>query len=185
MVSETELVARLQQGDETAYRTICTTYQNGIYNAILCLVQSERDAEDLTQEVFVEAFLNIEQFQQKSKIGTWLYRIAINKALNHRRFWKAKKRLGELISIFKLLPQDEVPDFAHPAQILEDKERSVQLFKTIDALPEKQRTAFVLRQQDGMSYVEIAGIMQITIPAVESLLFRAKQYLKRNLEGKI
>jgi RNA polymerase sigma factor (sigma-70 family) len=183
MLSETELVAQLRQGDETAYRTICTTYQNGLYNAILCIVQSVSDAEDLTQEVFIEAFLNIEHFNHKSKLLTWLYRIAINKALNHRRFWKAKKRLGQLISIFKMLPQDEMPDFAHPAQILEDKERSAQLFKAIDALPEKQRTAFVLRQQDGMSYVEIAEIMQITIPAVESLLFRAKQYLKRNLRN--
>ncbi len=183
--SEAELILRLQKGDELAYLNICTSYQNSIYNAILCIVQSVSDAEDLTQEVFVEAFLNIDAFNQKSKLSTWLYRIAINKALNHRRFWKAKKRLNTILSVLNLSEAKDVPDFIHPAQILEDKERSEQLFKAIDALPEKQRVAFVLWQQDDLTYTEIADAMKTTIPSVESLLFRAKQNLKILLKEKI
>jgi RNA polymerase sigma factor (sigma-70 family) len=183
--SESTLMTRLQQGDETAYRSICTAYQDRIYTAILCIVQSVSDAEDLTQEVFVDAFLNIGSFNQKSQFSTWLYRIAINKALNHRRFWKAKKRLNTFLSIFNLTDEAEVPDFVHPAHILENKERSEKIYEAIDKLPANQRTAFVLRQQEDLSYAEIAQIMQTTIPSVESLLFRAKQNLQQFLKGKI
>jgi RNA polymerase sigma factor (sigma-70 family) len=178
---EIELIERLKRGDEAAYRFVCTANQTRLYNAILCIVQSETDAADLTQEVFIDAFLNLENFNQKSKLSTWLYRMAINRALNHRRYWKAKMRVGKFLSIFSVPEAENKPDFVHPAYILENKERSEQLFKAIDTLPEKQRTAFVLQQQDELSYHEIAEIMQTTIPSVESLLFRAKQNLKKKL----
>ena len=182
-IAENTLIEQLRQGDEAAFKIVCDLNQDRIYNAILCIVQSVADAEDLTQEAFVEAFMNIDNFNEKAKFSTWLYRIAINKALNHRRFWKAKKRLGTVLSIFNLSPVDDAPDFVHPAVLLEQKEQSEQLFKAIDALPDKQRTAFVLRQSDDLSYAEIAEVMQTSIPSVESLLFRAKQNLQRILKN--
>ena len=147
------------------------------------MIQSTEEAKDLTQEVFVEVFLNIENFKAQSKLSTWIYRIAINKALNHQRFKKAKKRLGEVLSIFNLLPVDDAPDFVHPGILLENKELSASLYQAINQLPDKQKTAFVLRQLEDLSYNEIAEVMQITIPSVESLLFRAKQNLQKILKN--
>ena len=182
-IAENTLIEQLRQGNEAAFKIVCDLNQDRIYNAILCIVQSIADAEDLTQEAFIEAFTNIDSFNEQSKLSTWLYRIAINKALNHRRFWRAKKRLSGVLSIFNLSEADDAPDFVHPAALLEQKEQSEQLFKAIDALPDKQKTAFVLRQSDDLTYAEIAEVMHTTIPSVESLLFRAKQNLQRLLKN--
>jgi RNA polymerase sigma factor (sigma-70 family) len=183
--TENTLIEQLRQGDEKAYKVVCAMYQDRLYNTILCIVQSVVDAEDLTQEVFVEAFLKIDSFKGESKLSTWLYGIAINKALFHRRYWRAKKRLKSVLSVFHLTDAVEIPDLVHPAALLEQKEQSEQIFRAIDNLPEKQRIAFILRQSDDLSYAEIAQVMHTTIPSVESLLFRAKQNLKNALQGKV
>jgi RNA polymerase sigma factor (sigma-70 family) len=178
---EFDLIAQLKQGNEAAFKQVFEAHQDRIYNTVLYMIQSAEEAEDLTQEVFVDVFLSIENFKAQSKLSTWIYRMAINKALNHLRFKKAKKRLGAVLSIFNLSPVDDVPDFVHPGILLENKEVSASLYKAIDKLPDKQKTAFVLRQLEDLSYVEIAEVMQTTTPSVESLLFRAKQNLQKFL----
>ena len=185
MDKESDLIEKLKQGNEAAYQEVCAKYQDHIFNLILPIVQSVTDAEDLTQETFVDVFMHIDRFNQKAKLATWLYRIAANKALNHRRYWKAKKRFSVVLSIFSLLPQEESPDLAHPLAVLEEKEKTALLYKAIDALPAKQREAFVLRQTEDRSYAEIAEIMQASIASVESLLFRAKQNLQNYLQGRV
>lgn len=183
LTAESELINLLQQGDETAFKQVFEAHQDRIYNIILYMVQSVEEAEDLTQEVFVEVFLSIENFKAQSKLSTWIYRIAINLALNHLRFKKAKKRLGVVLSIFNLSPIEDVPDFLHAGILLENKELSETLYFAINQLPEKQKTAFVLRQIEDLSYAEIAEVMQTTTPSVESLLFRAKQNLQKTLKN--
>jgi RNA polymerase sigma factor (sigma-70 family) len=180
--TEIELIAQLKQGNEAAFKQVFEAHQDRIYNTILYMIQSAEEAEDLTQEVFVDVFLSMENFKAQSKLSTWIYRIAVNKALNHQRFKKAKKRLGAVLSIFNLSPADDAPDFVHPGILLENKELSESLYQAIKKLPEKQKTAFVLRQLEDLSYVEIAEVMQTTTPSVESLLFRAKQNLQKFLE---
>jgi RNA polymerase sigma factor (sigma-70 family) len=179
--SEIELIAQLRDGNEAAFKQVFEAHQDRIYNTILYMVQSTEEAKDLTQEVFVDVFLNIDNFKEQSKLSTWIYRLAINKALNHQRFKKAKKRLGIVLSIFNLSPVDDAPDFVHPGILLENKELSEALYKAINALPDKQKTAFVLRQLEDLSYAEIADVMQTTTPSVESLLFRAKQNLQKKM----
>lgn len=181
--TEIELIVQLRDGNEAAFKQVFEAHQDRIYNTILYMIQSAAEAEDLTQEVFVEVFLSIENFKAQSKLSTWIYRIAINKAMNHQRFKKAKKRLGSVLSIFNLSPVDDAPDFVHPGILLENKEVSEALYKAIDQLPEKQKTAFVLRQLEELSYAEIAEVMQTTTPSVESLLFRAKQNLQKILKN--
>ena len=165
-----------------AFKQVFEAYQNRIYNTILYMVQSEEEAKDLTQEVFVDVFLSIKNFKEQSKLSTWIYGIAANKALNHQRFKKAKKRLHSILSIFQLAPKDDIPDFVHPGILLENKELSEKLYRAIDRLPEKQKMAFVLRQLEDLPYAEIAEVLQTTMPSVESLLFRAKQNLQKFLE---
>jgi RNA polymerase sigma factor (sigma-70 family) len=180
--TELELIAQLRDGNEAAFKHVFEAHQDRIYNTLLYMVQSTEEAKDLTQEVFMDVFLDIEHFKAQSKLSTWIYRIAINKALNHQRFKKVKKRLGVVLSIFNLSPADETPDFVHPGILLENKELSATLYRAIDQLPEKQKTAFVLRQLEDLSYIEIAEVMQTTTPSVESLLFRAKQNLQKTLK---
>ena len=181
MDNEKDNITALREGDEAVFKQVFEAYKDRIFNTILYMVQSNDEAEDLTQEVFVEVFLSIENFNAQSKLYTWIYRIATNKALNHLRFKKAKKRFGSLLSIFNLSPADEVPDFVHPGILLENKELSQSLHQAIDKLPDKQKTAFILRQLEDLSYAEIAEVMQTSIPSVESLLFRAKQNLQKYL----
>jgi RNA polymerase sigma factor (sigma-70 family) len=180
--SESNLVRLLQQGDEAAYKQLFEANQDRIYNTIFHLVQSVEEAEDLTQEVFVEAFLSIKNFQKESKLSTWLYRIAVNKALNHLRFKKAKKRMASVLSVFNLSSGEDTPDFTHPGIILENKELSKGLYDAINQLPEKQKAAFVLRHLEDLSYAEVAEVMKTTAPSVESLLFRAKQNFQKNFK---
>lgn len=182
-ISETDLIVRLRQGDEEAFKQLFETHKDRIYNTLLYMLQSPEEAEDLTQDVFVDVFQDIGSFKTNSKLSTWIYSIAINKALNRQRYKKAKKRLGTVLSIFNLLPVDDTPDFVHPGILLENKELSETLYKAIDQLPEKQKTAFILRQLDDLSYIEIAEVMHTTTPSVESLLFRAKQNLQKILKN--
>jgi RNA polymerase sigma factor (sigma-70 family) len=183
LTTELELIALLRQGNEVAFKHVFETHQDRIYNTILYMIQSNEEAKDLTQEVFVDVFLSIENFKAQSKLSTWIYRIAVNKALNYQRFKKAKKRLGTVLSIFNLSLIDDAPDFVHPGILLENKELSETLYKAIYELPDKQKTAFVLRQLEDLSYTEIAEVMQTTTPSVESLLFRAKQNLQKILKS--
>lgn len=185
MVSEDILVERLKQGDQTAFKYIVDTYQNMVYNTCLSIVKSEEDAEDLAQEVFVQVYQSVHSFKGESKFSTWLYRIATTKSLDHERKKKRKKRFGFVKSIFGEDAQVEInpPDFNHPGVVLDKKERAAILFKAVDKLPDNQRVAFILSKVEGRSYQEISEIMGTTISAIESLLHRAKNNLKKILEG--
>jgi RNA polymerase sigma-70 factor (ECF subfamily) len=185
LVSEDILVERLKQGDQTAFKYIVDTYQNMVYNTCLSIVKSEEDAEDLAQEVFVQVYQSVHSFKGESKFSTWLYRIATTKSLDHERKKKRKKRFGFVKSIFGEDAQVEInpPDFNHPGVVLDKKERAAILFKAVDKLPDNQRVAFILSKVEGRSYQEISEIMGTTISAIESLLHRAKNNLRKILEG--
>lgn len=184
MASEEILIEQLKQGDGTAFKSIVDTYQNMVYNTCLSIVKNEEDAEDLAQEVFVQVYQSIKLFKGESKLSTWLYRIATTKSLDHERKKKRKKRFGFVKSIFGEDAQVEVnpPDFNHPGIVLDKKESAAILFKAIDKLPDNQRIAFILNKMEGLSYQEISEVMQTTVSAIESLLHRAKNNLRKILE---
>lgn len=168
--------------DRNSCRELFNLYSGKVYNTVLNFLQNEQDAEDLTQEVFIEIFNSISVFNGKSGLYTWIYRIAVNKSLEHLRKRKAKKRFGSIISVFS--GDDMNPalkDFSHPGVLLENKERVKILYTAIDKLPENQKSAYILSKFEELSYSEISNVMKISIPAVESLLVRAKENLKKNL----
>jgi RNA polymerase sigma factor (sigma-70 family) len=180
-LNETELTALLKQGKRQAFDYLVQSYQVRVYNSCLGIVQNNTDAEDITQEVFVEVYRSINGFKGESKLSTWIYRIAITKSLDHLRGKKRKKRFGFVKALFNEetgQPRFDPPDFVHPGVQLENKERAAYLFKAISQLPESQKTAFTLHKVEGMSYQEISEVMQTTVSSVESLMFRAKQNLK-------
>ena len=137
------------------------------------------DADDVTQEVFIEVFRSMGKFRADAKISTWLYRIALNKSLNFIRDNK-KHRAVSLSGN----PQHEGVtgyDIEGPAEILQNKEKKEILEQAIESLPDKQKKAFVLSKYDDLSYKEISEVMKLSVSSVESLIFRAKQNLQKKL----
>jgi RNA polymerase sigma-70 factor, ECF subfamily len=184
LINETELVERLKQGDEIAFKTIVEQWQDMVFNTILGIVQNETEAEDLAQDVFIKVFEKISTFKGDSKFSTWLYRIATTTALDHLRSKKRKKRFGFLQSLTGSGgdEKEEVPDFHHPGISLDNKERSAVLFRAIDSLPENQKSAYTLHKLEGLSYRDVSEVLNTTVSAVESLMSRANQNLRKHLE---
>jgi len=182
-LEEKDIIHQLKSGNEEAFRVLVDSYKDRIYNLCYGYVRNESDAEDLVQEVFIEVYRSVNNFSENSGIGTWIYRIAVNKALEMIRKAKRKKRWGYVFSLFGKEESvgDVHKDEVHPGVMLENKERAGVLFSKIDELPEKQKTAFLLHKVEGQSYAEIAGIMHTTVSSVESLLHRAKTNLRRSL----
>lgn len=184
-MSEQVLIERLKRGEELAFKELVTSWQDLVFNTSLGLVQNEADAEDVTQDVFIKAWESIEGFKGESKLSTWLYRITVTKSLDFLRSKKRKKRFAFVYSIFG--PNNEIlinpPDFNHPGVNSEKREQSGKLFGAIDKLPTQQKVAFVLTRLEGLGHKEVSEVMGTTVPAVESLLQRAKTNLKKELEG--
>lgn len=160
------------------------TWQDMVFNTALGLVQQLEDAEDVAQEVFVQVYQSINAFKGESRFSTWLYRITVSKSLDHLRKKKRKKRFAFVKNLFgeKNEVLEQLPDFNHPGVALENKEKAALLFESIRQLPENQRIAFSLHKVEGLSYQEISDVMNVTIPAVESLMHRAKINLRKSLE---
>jgi RNA polymerase sigma factor (sigma-70 family) len=183
--AEAELVAQLQQGSEAAFRTLVLRYQDRIYRTAFSLLRSAEEAEDVAQEVFVEVYQTVGQFRGTSALSTWLYRLATSRALQHRRRSAAKKRFAYFTSLLGFDNQvlHDPPDHAHPQALLEDQQGLHLLLAHIGRLPGQQQVAFTLRHEQELSYEEIAAVLQTTTAAVESLLFRARQTLRRHLQA--
>ncbi|TAH18662.1 MAG: RNA polymerase sigma factor [Cytophagales bacterium] len=183
-MNEQDLVLGLKKGDQSIFKQIISLYKNKVYNTLLNLLQNVEDAQDLSQEVFVEVFLSVGKFEGRSSLSTWIYRITVSKGLDYMRRKKRKKRFGVIYSLFKpesTEPAFEQATFNHPALLLENEEQATILLKAIYQLPEKQKIAFILSKLEELSYQEISQVMETSISSVESLLFRAKQNLQKIL----
>ncbi|MEQ8244523.1 RNA polymerase sigma factor [Fulvivirga sp.] len=178
-----EAINQLKAGDEATFKDLVLKFQNKVFNVCVGMLKNSEEAEDLAQEVFVEVFRNIDQFNADAKLSTWIYRIAVNKSLEHIRYNKRQKRFAWLTSLFGA---DEdlacnYSDFYHPGVALENKETAKILHDAVDKLAENQRAAFVMHKMEGLSYQEVADIMQLSLSSVESLMHRAKKRLRELL----
>ena len=169
-------------GNDAVFTAVVEQCQGMVFNTVLSIVQNNEDAEDVTQEVFIEVYENIEEFRQEAQLKTWVYRIAVNKALDWEKRKKRQKHGGLLKRIFSVKEEDEPMSFEHPGAQLDNKEKASVLFRALKKLPEKQQVAFTLHKIDGLSYKEVADIMDTSLYAVESLIGRAKTNLKKILE---
>lgn len=183
-MNELDLIQQLREGDEQAFKSLVTNYQDLVFNTALGIVQNSEDAEDVAQEVFIQVFRSIDQFKGDARLSTWIYRITTTKALDHIRSRKRKKRFAFITSLFGANDElvHEPVDFQHPGVALDRKEQAALLFQMIAQLPENQKVAFTLHKTEELSYQEIADVMQLSVSAVESLLFRARQNLRKLLE---
>ena len=156
-------------------------HQHLAYNLCLNYLQNRQDAEEAAQDVFVKIHAKLPTFEGKSSLKTWVYRVTVNHCLD---VLKARKRHKRFAFITGLFGGDEKPDpafsdFNHPGILLEDREALEMLFGKINQLPDNQKTALILKYIDDLPQREIAEVMQVSEKAVESLLQRAKQQLRK------
>jgi RNA polymerase sigma-70 factor (ECF subfamily) len=184
LIEETELIELLKKKDRAAFKSIVETWQDMVYNTAVGILQNAEDAEDVTQETFMQAFESVSSFKGESKFSTWLYRITVSKAMDHIRKKKRKKRFAFIQSLYGKNDKSVIdpPNFFHPGISMENKENAAVLFKAMEQLPPNQKTAFVLNKVEGLSYLEISDVMKITDSAVDALLHRAKANLKKILK---
>ena len=171
------------------FKEVFDKYNKLVYNLALQYVQNKQDAEEITQDVFVKVHEKLSTFQQQSDLKTWIYRITINHSLD---FIKAKKSRKKWFFFSALSVNDEntkidIPHFDHPGVKLEQKEALSSIFKSINQLPDNQKTVIILLKIENNTQAETALIMNISTKAVESLFQRAKKNLENLLlknEGK-
>ncbi len=169
-------IQRLREGDEEAFEQVVTQFGSMVVNLSFRFIGNKPDAEDVTQDVFIKFWKNINSYKGESSLKTWIYRITVNESLNFVRRKKINSFIGLLESA--ILPSEHSSEDS-----LIKKEESNLVRKAIRALPKNQRIAIILRSFKNLSYHEIAEIMEISKSSVESLLFRAKKGLKRKLTG--
>ena len=181
-MTETEIIQKLQQGSEPAFKMLVENYQKLVVNTCFGLVQNNEDAEDIAQDVFIEVFRSIQNFRADAKLSTWLYRIAVNRSLNHIRDNKRHKWFQSFDDIVKEKNTQLMHQLSeNPGIELENLQRANILHEAIGSLPENQKTAFTLNKYEDLSYKEIAEIMDVSVPSVESLIHRAKTELQKKL----
>src|SRR6267143_2035377 len=182
---ESELVTELQAGSETAFDWLVTHYHGPVNNLILSMLGDTSDAADGTQEVFLKAFRGIRCFRQGSSLKTWLYRIAIREALNHKRWFK--RHLQKNVSI-DAEPEEgrahmEIEDRgATPFEQLAAMEIQVAVRGALQQVPDVFRSAVILRDLEGLSYEEVAEVLECSIGTVKSRILRGRRALKDILE---
>jgi RNA polymerase sigma-70 factor, ECF subfamily len=182
---ESELVSELQAGSETAFDWLVTHYHGPVYNLILGMLADTADAADAAQEVFLKAFKGIRNFRQGSSLKTWLYRIAIREALNHRRWFK--RHLQKNVSI-DAEPEEgaahiEIEDLAGtPFDQLAAHEIQQAVQSALQQVPDVFRSAVILRDLEGLSYEEVAEVLDCSVGTVKSRILRGRRALKDILE---
>lgn len=182
---ESELVTELQSGSEAAFDWLVTHYHAPVFNLILGMLGDPSDAADGTQEVFLKAFKGIRQFRRGSSLKTWLYRIAIREALNHRRWFK--RHLQKNVSI-DAEPEEgqariEIEDLhATPFDQLASREIQAVVQQALAQVPDVFRSAVILRDLEGLSYEEVAEVLECSVGTVKSRILRGRRALKELLD---
>ncbi len=184
-MSDAELIQEILSGNLTLFRQLLERHQAQVFRTCIGFVHQKEDADDLTQEVFIQAYQSLASFKGDSEFSTWLYRVAVNRALNYMRERKKKSIFDRLDSFFtrEVATQsifDGVAEDNPEQQFILNEEREI-IAQALDKLPEKQRVAMVLSKYDDMSQREIANVLNTTEGAVEALLQRAKTTLRKEL----
>lgn len=182
------LVEKAKAGDKRAFAQLVSTNQRLVFVTCHALVRDADQAKDISQDVFVKAWISLDRFKGNSTFSTWLYRIAVNASLNHLNKHKRRGIVQRISSFFGSESQNNLEiadDTASPHEAMEVEQSRQLMQRAIDSLPEKQRLAFVLQKYDELSQQEIATVMETSESAVESLLSRAKANLQKYLLKKI
>ncbi|WP_144210180.1 RNA polymerase sigma factor RpoE [Shewanella donghaensis] len=183
-ISDQQLVERVQRGDKNAFNLLVQKYQNKVMSLISRYIRNQADIADVAQEAFIKAYRALPNFRGESAFYTWLYRIAVNTAKNHlvsqSRKTPANSVDAEEAEYYE--GSDALKEFASPERLVLSEEINRVIFETLESLPEELKVAISLRELDGMSYEDIANIMDCPVGTVRSRIFRARESIDKKLQ---
>lgn len=186
--ADAHLLAGLKTGNERAYEALVSHYQQPVYNLVRRLLRDPSEASDVVQEVFLKVFRAVPRFEGRSSLKTWIYRVAVNEAYNHRR-WFGRHRSHDVA----LEARDDgpanyaetLPDpGASPFQTTLTRENHAVIEETLKELKPVFRQAVILRDIEELSYEEIAEVLQISVGTVKSRILRGREALRAKLVGR-
>jgi RNA polymerase sigma-70 factor (ECF subfamily) len=183
---DTDLVSRVQRGDEAAFRTLYERYNRRAYAVAFGVVKNQSDALDVVQEAFIKVHKHIVNFHGASSFYTWLYRIVMNLAIDHVR--RARKvtefddsiRKSDAAADGALMPHF---DDENPSKTVSRRELSQRIEAALDTLPEYHRAVILLREVEGLSYEEMAKVLRVPKGTIMSRLFHARRKMQEHLAG--
>jgi len=186
VTEEATLVQDLQAGSEDAFAYLLSVYQNPVFNLVCHMVENPADVADVQQEVFLKVCRGIRHFHGESNLKTWIYKIAVHEASNHRRGWLRRLRRepfsledskGAPVMYSARSPEET------PYEALEQAERRELVSRALASLSPPYRAAVILREMEGMSYEEIARVLEVAEGTVKSRLMRGREMLRSKLAG--
>jgi len=185
-MTDRELVQGIIDNDQASFKELVETHQLFVIRTCYALVHDMEDAQDLAQEVFIEVLKSASAFRGSAKLSSWIYRIAVNKSLNHLKKYKRR-------DTFSKFSFQDSGGTMHVEQItnqntytvgyagMEEMELKQALHTAIDSLPVNQKIAFTLHNYEDLPYKEIAEVMKVSLSSVESLIHRARLNLRKRL----
>ena len=176
-LTDQQLVDKVQQGDKKAFNLLVLKYQNRVSSLVARYVKNSGDVADVTQEAFIKAYRALPNFRGESAFYTWLYRIAVNSAKNYLVSQSRKPPASDVDAQEAEFYEgaDALHENSSPERNLLTKEIEKQLYQAIDKLPDELRIAITLREMEGMSYEDIASVMECPVGTVRSRIFRARE----------
>jgi len=182
--SDQQLVELVQQGNKNAFNLLVQKYQGKVINLISRYVRNQADVADVAQEAFIKAYRALPNFRGESAFYTWLYRIAVNTAKNYlvSQGRRAPANDVDADEAEYYDGSDALKEFASPERLMLSDEIKRVVFETLESLPEELKMAISLRELDGMSYEDIANIMDCPVGTVRSRIFRAREAIDKKLQ---
>jgi RNA polymerase sigma-70 factor (ECF subfamily) len=182
---DARILRGLRAGIESAYEELIDRYQGGVYGIVFRLLGNQNDASDVVQEVFLKVFRSVGSFRGQSSLKTWIYRIAVNEAHNHRRWFSRHCCREVAVEGQNAEHADSLKLAADPGrspfeQALESENRTL-IEQALDRINPVFRTAVILRDIENLSYEEIADILQVSLGTVKSRILRGRDALRREL----
>ena len=179
------LVKKAKAGDGKAYDELILLYKDAVYSIIYRMVHNQQEAEDLSQEAFIKAYNSINSFNEEYAFSTWLFKIATNNCIDF--FRKRKLKTYSMDQTVKYKDEEFQQEYADDEPTVDYElvasEKSAMIRKAIYELPEKYRTAILLRHHEERSYEDIAQILKLPLGTVKARIFRAREMLKKSLQG--
>jgi RNA polymerase sigma-70 factor (ECF subfamily) len=183
-IADKEIIERVKNGDKKAYDLLVLKYQQRVINLISRFVKNYADALDISQETFIKAYKALPNFRGESAFYTWLYRIAVNTAKNHLTVQSRKitKSDYDVTEIEQIEGNMTLTEQTTPENLLIKDELQETVLNTIENLPEDLKSAIMLREIEGLSYEEIATVMECPVGTVRSRIFRARETIDNKIK---
>jgi RNA polymerase sigma-70 factor (ECF subfamily) len=182
-LTDEELVARAKAGDLDCFNQLVSRWERPIYALAYRTLGREEEARDVVQEAFLRAYRGLKGFKGEAKFSSWLYRITLNLC----RDWSRRERRAPIVQVPEGTdPMDLADEHVQPTESVEDlvarREMSAAVAKAMAELPEEQRTAILLKEYHGLTFQEIAGMLDCPLSTVKTRLYQGLSVLRRRLE---